>query len=604
MYQVVIKNGNEETIINAVSTDNEAPRLISGSIKHGINTIDNFTFTITPNNIGYNKLNSLSTLIEVLNTKNNKLEFRGRVLIPTEIMNDNGSLTKSVTCESELGYLMDSTTVYGEYHNISVRDFLQVIIDNHNSQVTEDKQFTLGNVTVQDDNDSLYRFLGYTKTLEAIKDKLIDRLGGELQIRYENGIRYLDYLESIGEVKDTEIRLSKNLQTIEQEKDPTAIISRLIPLGYKLGETDERLTVENSNEGSIYVDDPVAISKYGVIVNTVIWDDVTLSSNLLRKGKEFLKENNRIRKKYKISALDLSVIGLDVDNFEVGNSYRVINPIMGIDEKLRVIEKIIDINSPQNASLMIGDKFEDIKATNIEIKKKANAANEKANDNANKIKKVKIEIKETAEGLETKISDTEENLNSIISQTATDIMLKVNDADEKLQSQIDVNAENITSKVTKDDVSSIIKQDAESVKIGFNGINNNVVMSEDGLDINNGHFQLKNGNNVVLIDGKNNIHKIVAEGTAQINFIGKDITVAIEHGLGYKPAFSAYQNGANGTDEYTMLPAITWSDGVAAIIRARADTNKIYFDFKTKSDYQIENVTIYIKYFIYKEVAF
>ena len=49
MYQVTIKNVNEEIIINALSTDIKAPRLLSGSIKHGINTIDNFTFNITPN---------------------------------------------------------------------------------------------------------------------------------------------------------------------------------------------------------------------------------------------------------------------------------------------------------------------------------------------------------------------------------------------------------------------------------------------------------------------------------------------------------------------------------------------------------------------------
>ena len=229
MYQVTIKNVNEEIIINALSTDIKAPRLLSGSIKHGINTIDNFTFNITPNNIGYNKLNALTTLVEVLNIKSNNLEFKGRVLLPIESMDSNGMFLKNVTCESELGYLMDSSTVFGEYHDISVRDFLQVIIDNHNSQVDEGKKFQLGNVTVVDNNDSLYRYLGYTKTFEAIKDKLIDRLGGELKIRYENGIRYLDYLESIGEIKSTEIRLAKNLQSIELEKDPTSIISRLLP---------------------------------------------------------------------------------------------------------------------------------------------------------------------------------------------------------------------------------------------------------------------------------------------------------------------------------------------------------------------------------------
>lgn len=447
MYEVKLINNGEETIINAVSTENEAPRLLSGTIKYGINTIDNFTFTITPNNIGYNKLNSLSTLIEVLNTKNNKLEFRGRVLIPTEIMNDNGSLTKSVTCESELGYLMDSTTVYGEYHNISVRDFLQAIIDNHNSQVTEDKQFTLGNVTVQDDNDSLYRFLGYTKTLEAIKDKLIDRLGGELQIRYENGIRYLDYLEEIGELKETDIRLSKNLKTIEQEKDPTAIISRLIPLGAKKEDSEERLTIESVNNGIKYIDDLAAIEEFGIIVDTVIWDDVTVAENLIRKGREYLQGNNRIKKKYKISALDLSIIGLDIDSFDIGNTYQVINPIMLINEPLRVIEKSVDINNPQNSTLTVGEKFEDIKVYQLGIvraNKNIQTISENLNTTINVVSTVNTELNQTVEVL----NQTNEVLTTT-NQTIAELTQTIYQINQALQENINKanSLENTTSSI-------------------------------------------------------------------------------------------------------------------------------------------------------------
>ena len=53
MYRVTIENNNIETIINEVSTDNYAQR-ISGTVKQGINSIDSFSFTILPNNIGYN----------------------------------------------------------------------------------------------------------------------------------------------------------------------------------------------------------------------------------------------------------------------------------------------------------------------------------------------------------------------------------------------------------------------------------------------------------------------------------------------------------------------------------------------------------------------
>ena len=60
---------------------------------------------------------------------------------------------------------------------------------------------------------------------------------------------------------------------------------------------------------------------------------------------------------YEIDAVDLSLIGLDIDNFEVGNGHPVINPVMNIDERLRIVAKTTDINNPQESSLKIGDKF-------------------------------------------------------------------------------------------------------------------------------------------------------------------------------------------------------------------------------------------------------
>ena len=189
MYEVKLINNDDEIIINAVSTSKEAPR-ITGQCKFGINTIDSFKFTILPNNIGFNSIYNLRSLVEVKNTKTNVIEFKGRVLLSTPKMSSSGLFSKSVVCESELGYLMDSVQFYGEYHNISVRGFLELMINNHNSQVSEDKQFTVGVVDVIDNNDSLYRYLGYDKTFDTIKEKLIDRLGGELRVRYEDGIRY------------------------------------------------------------------------------------------------------------------------------------------------------------------------------------------------------------------------------------------------------------------------------------------------------------------------------------------------------------------------------------------------------------------------------
>lgn len=445
MYEVVILNNGEETIINAVSSNPEAPRLPSGTIKQGINTIDSFTFEIYPKNIGYRKINALSTLVEITNKLTNEKEFRGRVLLPTPKMDSSGKLYTNVICESELGFLNDSTTRYGEYHDISVKDFLKVIIDNHNSMVTADKRFELGIVEV---TGNLYRFLDYEKTFAAIKDKLLDRLGGELRVRWSDGKRYLDYLIKIGDKSETEIRLSKNLKTIEQERDPTSIIPRLVPLGAKLEDSDERLTIKSVNNGKDYIDDLEAIKEFGISQDCFIWDDVNIPSILLSKGIEKQKEINRIKKKHKVEALDLSIIGLDFNSFKVGNEHPIINPIMNINEYIRITEKTIQINSPQSSSLMVGDKFEDIKQYNLNNTKTAKV-----------LETVRDQINTTVDvvgNVSTELNNTVEVVNNAVevlastNQTVSALNAAVVDINQRLQENINKTLElvKLTNEIT------------------------------------------------------------------------------------------------------------------------------------------------------------
>lgn len=457
MYEVVILNDGVETIINAVSTRLEAPKLPTGAIKQGINTIDSFTFEIYPNNIGYSKINPLTTLIEITNKITNEKEFRGRVLLPTPKMDSNGKLYTNVLCESELGYLNDSTTRYGEYHDISVRDFLKVIIDNHNSMVTDEKKFELGIVEV---TGNLYRFLDYDKTFVAIKDKLIDRLGGELRVRWQDGKRYLDYLIKIGEKAETEIRLSKNLKTIEQERDPTSIIPRLVPLGAKLEDSDERITIKSVNNGNDYIDDLEAISEFGLSQDCIVWDDVNIPSILFEKGKEKQKEVNKIKKKYKLEALDLSIIGLDFNSFKVGNEYPVVNPIMNINEYIRVTEKTTQIHNPQSSSLMIGDKFEDIKQYNLNnnkatkvletVKGQINTTINVVDNMSNELNNTVEVVNNTIEVL-TETNQTVSSLNSVIIGINQSLQESINKTLElaRITNEITGNLEDTNQRVDK-----------------------------------------------------------------------------------------------------------------------------------------------------------
>lgn len=429
MYQVKIMNDEKEIIIHSPVISSEVPRLENGSIKKSINSIDSFSFSFTPNNPAQNKLIPLKTKIEVENLKNGKIEFRGRILLLTPQMDSNGLFNTQVIAESELGYLNDSITRYAEFHDISVKDFLIIIIRNHNENTTPDKHFTVGNVEF---TDRLYRFLGYENTFATIKDKLLDRLGGELQVRVENRVKYLDYLKEIGEYSNVEIALSKNLRSIEREEDPSNIISRLVPLGAKLEDSDERITIASVNNGVDYIDDLEAIKKFGIIEGMITWDDVNFPNILLKKGKEKQKEINKIRSKYNVEALDLSLIGLDFNSFELGNSYRLINPIMSVNDTVRIVEKTIDIITPQSSNLTIGEKFEDIKSYNLKSME-ANRSLENVkgvvNSTVQVVRQVSSELESTVENAQktnrilvetnSNLLGLTKNVNSILEQTLT-----------------------------------------------------------------------------------------------------------------------------------------------------------------------------------------
>lgn len=353
MYIVTIENDGV-----SVEIHNHTERLSSGSVVKGINTIDSFSFTILPSNIGFNLLRDMKTLVTVYNTNKDRYEFFGRVLYTNAEMSDKGLISKSVVCESYFGYLCDSQQLYVEETNWTVRGLLEHIIDCHNSLLEDEKHFTVGTVTVVDLNDNLYCGIQRENTWESIKKKLIDVLGGEIQFRVTNGVKYIDYLEQIGEEKSTVIELSKNMKAISRERDPSEYITRLIPLGAKKGEnTEERLDISSVNNGKKYIDDEAGIAEYGIRVGCEEWDDVTDPNNLLRKGQEWMEANGKVPVKYSITALDLSLLGYVVDDFDVGNAHPIVNPLLGVDDTARIIKKTIDISDDTKGSIEVGDRF-------------------------------------------------------------------------------------------------------------------------------------------------------------------------------------------------------------------------------------------------------
>lgn len=353
MFIVTITNGAENTIIHSDGTD----RISGGKVAKSINAVDSFSFTIYPNNAGYDLLKPLTTAVKVYDESTDKDIFIGRVLKCPDSMDERGLICRKVTCEGRLGWLYDSVQPYIEYKMVGISTVLSSFLSKHNAQVGADKRIELGQVTVTASNNYTYT-ANWGKTMDVIADKLIGKFGGEIQLRDKDGKVYIDYLEHIGHGTDTTIELAVNLKTISREVDETAVITRLYPLGAKLTDSEKRLTIGTVNGGKDYIEDSSLVAKYGIISGTQIWDDVTLASNLLSKGKEYLKSVNRAKVQYQITALDLSRIDKHIEQFELGCWYRVKNSLMGIDEDLRIVGISIDLDNPQASQLTFGDRFE------------------------------------------------------------------------------------------------------------------------------------------------------------------------------------------------------------------------------------------------------
>lgn len=429
MYEVTIYDGPTDKVgIVIHSPFPNRVKLSAGSVKLLLKSISNGSLTINLSNPGWGKIKPLVTLIRVKDIKRNKSVFKGRVLKPTHTMTSNGMFSIEYAIESELAYLNDSNQRFGEYHNISVRDFFTVMIENHNSQVEPHKKFKVGNVTVTDSNDSLYRYLGYEKTFATIKDKLIDRLGGYLIVREEPDGNYIDYLAEVGEDSPTEIRLRKNLKDMKREIDPLGIITRLIPLGARIESEDEeatdasqaRIDIKDVNGGIDYLDDSDMIDEFGIIEGTLELDDVNDKNTIKLRGQQFLASQKAAKVTYSLTPVDVSLIDESFDELEVGNRHKVINEVFGIDEQLQIIEKEIDISNPTKIALTIGEKYLTLTSYQVDARKKVKSVESlerQVTAYSNKIASISTELTNTKQTLQ----QTQERIENYENVTDGDI---------------------------------------------------------------------------------------------------------------------------------------------------------------------------------------
>lgn len=291
--------------------------------------------------------------------KGENVVFEGRAL-------DDGSdfyNTHTWTCESCLAYLKDTMQPPFSYKG-PLRGLLEQLIQVHNDAVEDKKKFTIGNITVTDDNDYIsYSSSEYSVTLDAIRDKLINTHGGYLYVRYTDNGKVLDYLSDFNLASMQRVEFGQNLLDVKITRDHTERATALIPLGAKIMETDEegnevetdrRVDISAVNDGKNYLCDEKAVEEIGWIWVSEVWENVTLPLNLLRKAQARMQELSKGVTSMELTIVDESDTGADIGEIHARSYVECYSPPHGIDGRYLVVSRTRDYLNPAGNTITIG----------------------------------------------------------------------------------------------------------------------------------------------------------------------------------------------------------------------------------------------------------
>lgn len=426
------------------SPGDEELSVLSPVLETSCNAAGTLTFVLLPAHPLYDKLQKLKTRIRVM--QDDEIIWRGRVL-ETE---SDFYRQKTVTCEGELTYLVDSVL-----HPYKLADYdgtaaglFRLYLTRHNEAVSEAQQFQIGNVDIE--TLSSVENTGYGNTWDEISDNLIDIHGGFLRIRHEDGARYLDWTKASGTSCGQVIRFGENLLDLSEYVSASEVVTCLIPCA---GQGDSKITIASVNDGKDYIEDAAGIALYGRIWGVTEFDAKD-ASTLLEMAKENLQKRLKETITITISAVDLHLLDVNAESFRVGDKVRVVSPPHGIDAEYTCTAILLDLVNPDQSEYTFGTPETGMASTT--------AATSKA-----------VEV----------VDSSVEYLRQIVSDQNTHLLLfdgvidayttKVDDNTKAINTvQLTLNSVTgeLTSKVSKGDLVSTINQTAGAVKISANCI--------------------------------------------------------------------------------------------------------------------------------------
>ena len=321
-------------------------------------------FDIPPVNPFYDNLNQLSTEVSV-DIDNDEI-FHGRVLSNERMFNN----VRHIYCEGDLSYLVDSVQK-GVRYSGTTHELFRRIIANHNARMEASKRFTVGTIGIENRSITLvgqsesedlntgnvdYEQIAidsivdeWNNTLDYIQTCLIDYCGGYLRTRRVNGVTYIDLLDNFQNRAIQPIELGSNLLDLTEEVGAEDVYTVLIPLG------DDNLTIASVNGGSDELVDTNAVARFGRIIKTHVFNNVSSASTLLENAQRFLASTVNVPRTISVRAVDLHFLNPLVSPIRIGDRVTINSSAHDVDDELTCTRIEYDLERPENNNYIFGN---------------------------------------------------------------------------------------------------------------------------------------------------------------------------------------------------------------------------------------------------------
>lgn len=344
MYSIKVDN----QLIFAPPVVNDGYIAFDATVTKELNKVDSSEFTIPVTGNGYDSINKLTSVITVWD--DDEKIFHGRCIDITEDFYKN----RKFKCEGALGYLNDSVLRPYSFSTDTPGNIFRYYIDCHNSYVDVAKRFIVGDVSTMQTDQLVRESSQYPSTLDELEGKLIENYGGYVIPRYVGDSIYLDYKATSGGNNGQVIQFGKNLLELEKFMDASKVKTVIIPLGATIEGTEERLTIKSVNSGLDYLESSSGIALFGRIETCEGWDDITVASNLKAAGQARLNDLISESVTLNLSAIDLSLLDVEVDKLRIGEYNRVLSVPHDLNGFFQCSRMVLNLGNPAQNQYTFG----------------------------------------------------------------------------------------------------------------------------------------------------------------------------------------------------------------------------------------------------------